>query len=65
MRRGARERNNLNKRKKKVQNKKILVIAIIILIIALIGLAYWLNKTHQTENESEQDKRTSYENTTL
>lgn len=55
MRRGARERNNLNKRKKKVQNKKILVIAIIILIIALIGLAYGLNKTHQTENESEQE----------
>ena len=42
MRRGARERNNLNKRKKKVQNKKILVIAIIILIIAL-------------ENESAQE----------
>lgn len=55
MRRGARERNNLNKRKKKVQNKKILVIAIIILIIALVGLAYGLNKTHQAENESEQE----------
>ncbi len=55
MRRGARERNNLNKRKKKVQNKKILVIAIIILIITLIGLAYGLNKTHQTENESTQE----------
>ena len=55
MRRGVRERNNLNKRKKKVQNKKILVIAIIILIIALVGLAYGLNKTHQAENESEQE----------
>ena len=55
MRRGARERNNLNKRKKKVQNKKILVIAIIILIIALIGLAYGLNKTHQAKNESAQE----------
>ena len=51
MRRGVRERNNLNNRKKKILNKKILVIVIITLIIALVGLSYGLNKT---ENGSVQ-----------